>query len=112
MSCPTEGIESAAFGNNIDQIKEGMTNLPEKTKKKLVEKSETHPLVWEIRALTQKYDEDIDALNEEASAPGISPQKELELRKRYNSIQKKFDEDERAIYKRYRRMGIIKIPRI
>ena len=24
MSCPTEGIESAAFGNNIDQIKEAI----------------------------------------------------------------------------------------
>jgi hypothetical protein len=96
---------------NIEDIKEGMKNLLEKTKQKLVEKAESHPLVWEIRALTKQYDQDIDTLNEEASAPNLSPQKELELRKRYNSIQKKFDLDEKAIYKRYRRMGIIRIPR-
>ena len=44
MSCPTEGIESAAFGNNIDQIKEALEskhgknyriyNLANKTYKK------------------------------------------------------------------------------
>jgi hypothetical protein len=96
---------------SIKDLKEGMTNLPEKTKKKLVEKAEAHPLTWEIRALVQKFDEDIDKLNEEV-IEGISPQKELELRKRYNIIQKKFDADEKEIYKRYRRMGIIRIPRI
>jgi TRAP-type C4-dicarboxylate transport system substrate-binding protein len=96
---------------SIKEIKEGMTNLPEKTKQKIVEKAENHALVYEIRALAQKYDEDIDKLNEEV-IEGISAQKELELRKRYNQIQKKFDQDEKAIYKRYRRMGIIRLPKI
>lgn len=88
-----------------------MKNLPEKTKQKLVEKAEAHGLVAEIKALARRYEEDIDHLNEQVIA-GISPQKEAELKKRYEQIQKQFDIDEKAIYRRYRRMGIFQIPKI